>query len=175
MHFCRHSLFAIATQCTHIWVGQSVGVLTDRKSIALAERGGKTPIVRNVVITGFHGIFTSQWPSSQIAMGPQRFMCLFPLFISRLSFYLTFLSFKVGERAKKKDGVQEQDVLVRHLVVKQSARTGPGWRGGRWPLLGIIMIFMLRCCDCHSGVQMLCGLTGKEQCDAAHRPHRTYE
>ena len=34
---------------------------------------GKNPILNSVYLTGSHSIFPSQWPSSQIAMGPQRF------------------------------------------------------------------------------------------------------
>jgi len=34
---------------------------------------GKKPILSSVYLTGSHRIFPSQWPSSQIAMGSQRF------------------------------------------------------------------------------------------------------
>ena len=40
---------------------------------------GKPPILSSVYLTGCHRIFPSQWTSSQIAMGPQRFTGQVPL------------------------------------------------------------------------------------------------
>jgi len=40
---------------------------------------GKTPILSSVYLTGSHRILQSQWPSSQIAMGPQRSTSQVPL------------------------------------------------------------------------------------------------
>jgi len=39
---------------------------------------GKNPILSSVNLTGSHRILPSQWPTSQIAMGPQRFTCQVP-------------------------------------------------------------------------------------------------
>jgi len=39
----------------------------------------KNPILSSVYLTGSHRILQSQWPSSQIAMGPQRFTSQVPL------------------------------------------------------------------------------------------------
>jgi len=40
---------------------------------------GKTPIQNSVYLTWSHRIVPLQWPSSQIAMGPQRFTGQAPL------------------------------------------------------------------------------------------------
>ena len=40
---------------------------------------GKTSILRSLYLTGSHRTFPSQWSSSQIAMGPQRFTGQVPL------------------------------------------------------------------------------------------------
>ena len=44
-----------------------------RNVIPLHWDCGKNPILNIVYLTGSHCIFPLQWPSSQIAMGPQRF------------------------------------------------------------------------------------------------------
>jgi len=49
------------------------GVGAYRNVIPMRWDCGKNPILNSVYLTGSHSIFPSQWPSSQIAMGPQRF------------------------------------------------------------------------------------------------------